>query len=150
MSKPNASGIRYLLRSFAIVRGKAYRIAQARSSLRPRLDLEYLVRDLREVSAAPTRAFEEREEYHPRPRHEGGGAPRSHGSRHVPGVGRDEPDLPDLYTEALCGHVVRLGRRFQALYGVSGENLLQVAVETRVFELGVGYLLRRVRYSLDR
>src|SRR5215203_4678683 len=145
MSKPNASGIRYLLRSIAIVRGKAYRIAQARSLLRSRLDLEDLVRDLREVSADHIRALEEGVEYHPRPRHEGGGATRSHGSRHVPGVGRNEPDLPVLYTETLCGHVVRLRRRFQALYGVSGENLLEVAVETRVVELSVGYLLRGVR-----
>src|SRR5215217_4994950 len=70
---------------------------------------------------------------------------RQHGPDHVPGVGRNEPDLSNLDPEALGGHSVRLGRRLQALHGIGRENLLEVVAQARVVYLGVGYLLRRVR-----
>src|SRR5918998_2132817 len=138
MSKPMPSSMLYLL----TVGSDEPLAVVSPPSLRSNLDLDDPVGYLPQVGAHHIRALCERVQDHTGAGYEGGRATGAHGAGHIPGVGRDEPELADLDPEAVRRQTVRFGRGLQAFHGIGGEDLLEVVPQAGVVDLGVGDLLR--------
>ena len=57
-------------------------------------------------------AFNKRVEYHAWTGDKGGCAAGPQGSRDIPGVGRNQPEIADGYPQAICHHPVGFGGGF--------------------------------------
>jgi len=78
------------------------------------------------------------------PGDEGDGATGPGCTSHVPGVGRDQPHLPDGHPEPLGRHQIRLRRRLEPAHRVGRQDQLEAVEQTGILQLRPGDLLGRV------
>jgi hypothetical protein len=91
-------------------------------------------------SAPTTSGVHEGVENHAGAGDKGCRAADSQGSRDIPGVGCDHPEVTGRHPQALRHHLIGFGCGFQALDGIGGENVLEGPAQTGVGQSGLGDL----------